>query len=435
MPLEPTSRGDQNTAGSFSCFLCDATEFSAAGMEHHIQLFHSDGSDSLTKCNYSCPFCAFSTSCETDLQSHVDTEHSEQHAGQLCESTFMCAEDVENHMAESHAEDVQTSEKSEETFVKNVIAEDITVAERDIQDEHSKPRAIKQEEPCSSGSMNVTAEVAETSLRLNDCPADDALDYDHENDEMNDFDDVDEDMDADKKLTSVFGDVPDDESNLLLILGSTQNRNNTPKHVTSHCSDAAMRVSEGSHRGARPKSIARKPAGSSTNDLTETQPSSSPVDINKDARDTDQKGNAAIMSSKVDSGPSFSCPLCSFQTTSECEIQCHVAQEHKMEEGDNDADWDMASSVILFSCPFCANGFDLPSDLSQHINTMHPDGEVGGGSSSHAWSDVGGSEGNGQPSARLQCPVCGFVLKDGNEALLSAHVSDHFASSSTTQGK
>ena len=555
MPLESAPRQEQNTARSFSCFLCEATEPSAAEMECHIKHFHSDGSESLKNCDYTCVFCAFRTSLEGELEFHVNAEHSEQHTCPLCGSSFRCLEDVENHIAKSHTEDAQTSQKTGQTFtkLKNGVAEngmvidrnspdksgsqcednksgdlelpavrnakeimvmkrnsqgrssqtehnksgdlespavknsedmvtdrksqdsqsecntlgnlespavknseDIMVTHRNSQDsqsEHNKSGDLEspsvKEKFCSSGSMDLSVEVLETSLRLSDCPAEysNTTDHNHEHDdEMNDFCSVNEDMDSDEKPTGVCGDVSDGESNLLAILGSThQNGNVTKKRRTLDCRGMGMEVSEGSHGGARPKSITRNPASSSRDDPTETQPTSSPEDAeNLHACDTDRPRSTGLMSSSVDidGNSSYSCPLCSFQTSSECEIQYHVIQEHEVEEEDHSADLD-AGSLVLYSCPFCADGFDLPNNLSQHINTIHPDGEAGAGSSSHGWSAVTGSwvplpsssRGSGQRSASLECPVCGFVLKDGNEALLSAHVGDHFASSPTAQGR
>ena len=580
MPLESAARQEQNTARSFSCFLCEATEPSAAEMERHVKHFHSDGSESFKNCDYTCVFCAFRTSLEEEL------EHSEQHTCPLCGSNFRCLEDVENHIAKSHPEDAQTSQKTGQTFtkLKNGVAENGMVIDRnspdksgsqcednksgdlelpavrnakeimvmkrngqgkssqtehnksgdsespavkdsedmvtdrnsqDSQIEHNKSGdlespavnnsedmvtdrnsqdsqsecntpanlespavknsedtmvthrnsqdsqsernksgdlespSVKKQKFCSSGSMDLSVEVLETSLRLNDSPAEYSNTTDHNqehDDEMNDFYSVNEDMDSDEKPTGVCGDVSDGESNLLVILGSThRNGNVTKKRRTLDCRGMGMEVSEGSHGGARPKSITRNPANSSRDDPTETQPTSSPEDAeNLHARDTDGLRSTGLMSSSVDvdGNSSYSCPLCSFQTSSECEIQCHVIQEHEVEGEDQSADLD-AGSLVLYSCPFCADGFDLPNDLSQHINAIHPDGEAGAGSSSHDWSAVTGSwvplpsssKGSGQRSTCLECPVCGFVLKDGNEALLSAHVSDHFASSPTAQGR
>lgn len=470
--MPPPTRREQtgaDTSGSFSCFLCEATGFSASGMERHIQSFHSSGSNSFKKMsNYPCIICAFSTSCEKDLQAHVNTEHSEQYADLLCESTFMSSEGVENHVTQSHAEDAQSCEDNGKTLVNNASAEDTMVVDSSSDEDESNqsiPKAAinseqnklgnlelpadKQEEPSSSDGVAVSAEVLElespeTSLRLTDCPAeyDDPTVQYHEHDEMNDLDNVNEDMDTDEKPTNACGAVPDRESNLSVILNSIQNRNNTKKCTTSDCSDMAVKVTEGSHGGARPKSITKLSASSSTDDLTETLTSVSPEGTEKYAHATDRKRSLPLLDGSVDSGPSYSCPLCSFQTSSECEIQCHVAQEHTKEEGGASADLD-ASSMVLYSCPFCMDCFDLPDDLSGHINSRHPDEVVGGGSSSHGWSDVTGSwvqlpessQASRQPSAHLECPVCGFVLEDGSETLLSAHVSDHFASSPTSQGK
>jgi uncharacterized C2H2 Zn-finger protein len=138
----------------------------------------------------------------------------------------------------------------------------------------------------------------------------------------------------------------------------------------------------------------------------------------------------------------FTCPFCLFTTVSAGEIQRHVNRQHLKENGeegeertgekeemDEEGEEDLPLTrdmVMQYTCPFCASGFDTPNDLSRHINVHHPDGEIGGGSSSGGGSAPGASLDLTADEQELgECPICGGAYQ--NATLLQIHVESHFA--------
>ena len=423
------------SAGTFSCFLCDAEGFTASGMELHIRTSHSDEHDTAKVSIFSCVYCSFDTTREEDLQQHIQSGHPEE--SKSAYQVFGSLEAAERHTAEVHVSEGHSSEESERTVVKSGASDNESFG---LDDKRVKPCVSSVEPGSDKNSMeldssdednfekcnfvdgiSVRFETFETSLRLNDCPSE--KDANHE-EGTGDTDEVSGDSDTDERAAS--GSEADAESNLYAILGSDWNGPSKLKHRAGS-SDRAARCNESSFGGARPKV---KTASAATED---TLPAGSSVD----AMCNGNSGNRpAEESMDYTNDRTYGCPLCSYETHSEGDIQHHVNEVHVM-EGDEETGTD-PSHHILYTCPFCACGFDTPKDLSQHINNVHPDGEVGGGSSSWDWSDIAAgksksvtSEAGRHESEALECPVCGSTFSRDEELLLTAHVSDHFTSSAS----
>ncbi|KAK7107377.1 zinc finger-containing ubiquitin peptidase 1-like [Littorina saxatilis] len=460
----PASTKEVSSAGSFPCLLCGATVFSSSGMEQHVKLFHSSASVGLweSPSHYACIFCEYGTSSEVELQSHIDNEHSEQYACPLCGLNFGSADGVLIHMSESHAEEDESGCHGNVDM--NTHAADVIDVDKDDQSfseaDPNSDQTGSLDTDCAQGSVSLhvtngstePTHILETSLRLNDRPYSGSPEHGSDNDEGDAVDDDKENMETgDQKPEDMVGDASDEESNLFEILRSSQNKT-IPEKADTSVSDrdsTPVRATKEKYGGARPKVKTSTSASSVTDNgpQREKEKATSSVSVTScngiddetlngaDASETAESGDFEEMCSQPDVG--YNCPLCTFHTLSELDIQRHVSQQHMMEEGDESRG---ASLVFPYSCPFCAGGFDTPNDLARHINAEHPDGEVGGGSSSHDRSRVtgdwvpvsAGAEGSGQGTTHIQCPVCGLVLTDGNE--VSAHVNEHFQSSAAVPG-
>ncbi|KAK6171236.1 hypothetical protein SNE40_019468 [Patella caerulea] len=120
--------------------------------------------------------------------------------------------------------------------------------------------------------------------------------------------------------------------------------------------------------------------------------------------------------------PAFSCPLCSFTTSSDSLIQQHVNREHSdilspMKPGPG-CNVNLDDIDVVYSCPICAIGLDSPKDVELHINSKHADVLSPG----KFLSDQG-------PDDLLICPVCGEIFTDPN--FLTGHVDGHFSATHT----
>ena len=132
-------------------------------------------------------------------------------------------------------------------------------------------------------------------------------------------------------------------------------------------------------------------------------------------------GSLQSCSASVQPGVDFSCPFCSFSTTSEISIEQHVNREHHdiLSPAKNGAEcMNVNNYMMLYSCPFCAASLDTPRLLEAHISAVHADALSPGTSQ---MPDSGGN--------LFVCPVCEKQCPDPQS--LSRHVDGHFSAEQT----
>ncbi|KAL8573581.1 hypothetical protein ACOMHN_047851 [Nucella lapillus] len=279
--------------------------------------------------------------------------------------------------------------------------------------------------------------VLETSLRLNDGPAEDEEEEEEEVWKQNTVSegmDIEDDSGADIDYYEEDGGEGVDlggKSNLSVILSTVEPSQGHP----SQMSEVKTGQEAATHHphlgvGAKPK----------------TKPAATPEwSVGHEARQEPQASGSAVEGGG--GSRAYTCPFCAFVTRSEREIQRHMSQLHldegKEEEEGGKLGVGRATStqdvLCLYTCPFCNGGFDTPNDLSRHVDAHHLDEGRGLDSSSttpqRGWEGLGGpswageSDGMGRRGDLLQCPVCGVVMADGSQTTLSVHVNQHFASS------